>query len=104
MPYSSPESYFPSGHFDQKNDVFSLGVIAYELLYGHYPFFLSNHATRSQVYRNSDYPNHWFYNPEELLNYGDQHVFPLLQLLIARCLHPDPASRPHLDWLCVTLR
>jgi len=51
MPYSAPETYYPSGKFSDKNDIFSLGVVAYEIFYKKFPFYLFNEATRSTVYR-----------------------------------------------------
>jgi serine/threonine protein kinase len=79
-------------------------VIAYEILYGKFPFFLYNEKTHSEIYKYKEYTNHWFYTPEELKNYGDSSVFPLLQLIFGRCLDPDPGRRPQLDWLCLMLR
>lgn len=39
-----------------------------------------------------------------MTNYGDSDIFPLLQLMISRCLDPDPTKRPELDWMCIVLR
>lgn len=46
MPYSAPENYTPQPHYDSKNDVFSLGVIMYELFFDKYPFFLHDEDLR----------------------------------------------------------
>lgn len=36
--------------------------------------------------------------------YGDGVVFPLLPMIIGRCLDADPEKRPEIDWLCLLMR
>lgn len=38
VPYSAPENYKFPQHYTHKNDVFSLGIILYELFLSKYPF------------------------------------------------------------------
>jgi serine/threonine-protein kinase len=35
--YMSPEQIFHPGHIDERTDIYSFGVVCYELLYGHHP-------------------------------------------------------------------
>jgi hypothetical protein len=36
--------------------------------------------------------------------HGDSIVLPLIESIIAKCLHPDPNHRPELEWLVFILR
>jgi hypothetical protein len=48
--------------------------------------------------------NYWFCSPEENLNFGEGTIFPILQLLIGKCLSPNPEERPELEWVVLILR
>jgi serine/threonine protein kinase len=39
VPYSAPENYNFSTTYTHKNDIFSLGIILYELFLSKFPFF-----------------------------------------------------------------
>ena len=85
--YSSPEHYFPE-HFGQvsiKSDVFTLGIIIAELLFGQHPFAEVNDY-REAVARES------FYLPES--NYHGDVVE-----VIIRCLRTEPRLRPTAGWV-----
>jgi serine/threonine protein kinase len=52
MPYGAPESYYPvdSNSFSSKNDIFSLGVIASELMNARLPFYFFNEEKHFERY------------------------------------------------------
>jgi serine/threonine protein kinase len=104
MPYSAPENYTPQPHYDSKNDVFSLGVIMYELFFGKYPFYLHDEDLRRLVYSTGTYQEYWFEAPEEALPNGDPLVMPTLYSVMLQCLREDPRDRPELEWIALLFR
>jgi serine/threonine protein kinase len=62
MPYSAPETYSSDCTFNEKNDIFSFGVMAYEILFNKFPFFVYKDSDRSKVFRENIYTNRWFYS------------------------------------------
>jgi tRNA A-37 threonylcarbamoyl transferase component Bud32 len=68
--YMSPEQFRDSGTVDARADVYSLGVLLYEVVTGNVPTGISKPV--SQLSRN---------------------VPPALDPIVARCLEPDPANR-----------
>jgi len=52
-----------TGHFTNKSDVFSMGVIFYELLYGRYPFDINKNTTLIDEGM-QHYLSFWLFTPE----------------------------------------
>ena len=106
MPYSSPEIYYPidSGCFSEKNDIFSMGVIAYEMFNQRLPFYFYDPEKHFDRYTEENFEDYWFLAAEDCDDRGDPYVFSLLQLVIGRCLDIRPSKRPDLDWMCLIMR
>jgi serine/threonine protein kinase len=63
MPYSAPENYNFMESYDSKNDVFSLGIIMYELFIGKYPFYFHDEELRHRVYAGGTSLEYWLEAP-----------------------------------------
>jgi serine/threonine protein kinase/uncharacterized caspase-like protein len=83
--YASPEQ-IEEAHLDARSDIYSVGVILYELLTGHRPF---RGSTSKIVYQQVHVRPPPFYevNP-------DVRVPAKVEELVHRCLAKDPADRP----------
>lgn len=71
---------------------------------GKYPFYFHGDKLEEKVYRRGDYTDYWFHCAEDNSVYGEHIVFPLIESVIARCLHPNPEYRPELKWIVYVLR
>ena len=80
--YAAPEQFDKNGECSSQSDVFSLGILGFELLTGRHPFEDRDPSAVIRAMRTGA-----FERPAALRDssVGD---------LITRCLHPDPASRP----------
>lgn len=83
--YMSPEQAAADPLTDQRSDIYSLGIVAYELLAGYAPFagrplsaILSAHATELP----------------EPIGKVRAHVPPRLSMIVMQCLQKRPADRP----------
>jgi serine/threonine protein kinase len=104
VPYSPPEIFKNESQiFLAKSDVFSLGVIMFEMIYGSYPYDIFETTERvDEIMRG--YLKKWYFTPEEYETYGDVNVLRILNGLISRCLASDPVHRPELDWIALVVR
>ena len=93
VPYMAPEHLAEvqggAAAADARSDVYSLGVVVYELLTGRYPFrpptgALADEAPRILAERQAGPPPLRPHNPE---------VTPGLESVVRTCLAPDPAGR-----------
>jgi serine/threonine protein kinase len=85
VPYSCPELYSDHRSYTSKADIFSIGVIFYEMLYSRCPFDIHVNTTRIDQ-EMSKYSELWYFSPEEYESYGESEVLRLLNVLISRCL------------------
>jgi serine/threonine protein kinase/membrane-associated phospholipid phosphatase len=83
VPYMSPEHVTGRG-FDHRSDIFSLGIILYEMLTGERPFHGSTSSSMmSSILR----------KPAEPISRWRQDVPRSIELAIELCLEKDPADR-----------
>ncbi len=89
LPYSSPEHMEGHKHIDARSDIYSLGLLMFEMLTGKHPF----HNT-SQSF-GTWYQLHHFQNPPKFTEVNAQVEVPeQLQKLVISCLAKDPNDRP----------
>ena len=85
VPYMSPEQ-LRGQHVDHRSDIFSLGVLLYEMATGHRPFSgATNTDVMSSILRDTP-------RPLTQMNPGLPHQ---LGRIIAQCLEKDPEERYH---------
>ncbi|MCB9550330.1 MAG: serine/threonine protein kinase [Myxococcales bacterium] len=84
--YIAPEQISRKAPLDHRADIFTLGVLLYELSFGRHPYGEGDHETEqlARMVNGSLIP------PEQ----HDPHYPPALNRLLRACLRPDPADRP----------
>lgn len=89
LPYSSPEHMEGQKHIDARSDIYSLGLLMFEMLTGKHPL----HNT-SQSF-GTWYQLHHFKNPPTFAEVNPLIEVPdELQKLVIHCLAKDPNKRP----------
>jgi eukaryotic-like serine/threonine-protein kinase len=85
--YMSPEQIVANpGEVDARSDIYSVGLILYEMLTGHRPFASTLHKL---IYDHLETPP-----PPFAAKRPDPRVPPEVERLVLRCLEKDPARRP----------
>ena len=81
--YAAPEQ-FSVGEIDQRTDIYSLGVVLYQMLTGRVPFYADNPLELLQaIYHEQPKP----------LRQSHKHFPPIADEIIARALHKQPQGR-----------
>ncbi len=89
LPYSSPEHMEGRKLLDVRADIYSLGVLMFEMLTGKHPFY-----TTTQSFGNW-YQAHRFQNPPAFTDVVPDIKIPLeVQKLVIKCLAKEPSERP----------
>jgi eukaryotic-like serine/threonine-protein kinase len=89
LPYSSPEHIEGQKNIDARSDIYSLGLLMFEMLTGKHPF-----DNKSQSFA-TWYQLHHFQNPPTFAEVNPHVEIPHeLQKLVIHCLAKDPNERP----------
>jgi eukaryotic-like serine/threonine-protein kinase len=92
--YASPEQWSGSCALDQRSDIYSLGMICYEMLSGSHPFGTPVEETETMTRPAFWYEGHVNTPPKPLRTRPDcQHVPEVLDQVLMRCLAKHPAER-----------
>jgi serine/threonine-protein kinase len=83
LPYLSPEQA-RRDPLDARSDIFSFGIVLYEMAGGHHPFSRKNSAATLLAIGS--------YNPPPLAQYA-ANIPPELELIVAKCLEKSPERR-----------
>ncbi|MBN2193528.1 MAG: serine/threonine protein kinase [Polyangiaceae bacterium] len=83
--YMAPEQLDADGRTDARTDVFSLGVVLYELFVGRFPFATDDLLKLPALVQSGSYP------PAAVARPG---VPAMIDALIRACMEPNPADRP----------
>jgi serine/threonine-protein kinase len=89
--YASPEQLESRADIDQRSDIYSIGLIFYEMLSGSNPFNLTSDSKTTFV---QWYNAHLNQEPKPLQSQpGCQHIAPEIALAIQCCLAKEPDQR-----------
>lgn len=89
LPYCSPEHMEGRKLLDVRSDIYSLGVLMFEMLTGKHPFQTTSNSFGSW------YQAHRFQTPPAFAQVNPQAVVPPeLQTLVTRCLAKEVSDRP----------
>ncbi len=89
LPYSSPEQMEGQEYIDARSDIYSLGLLMFEMLTGKHPLHNTSHSFSMW------YQLHHFHNPRTFAEVNPQIEVPdELQRLVIHCLAKDPNKRP----------
>ncbi|MBW4641544.1 MAG: serine/threonine protein kinase [Goleter apudmare HA4340-LM2] len=89
LPYCSPEHMEGRKLLDVRSDIYSLGVLMFEMLTGKHPFQTTSNSFGSW------YQAHRFQTPPAFEEVNPQATVPQeLQLLVTRCLAKEVSDRP----------
>jgi eukaryotic-like serine/threonine-protein kinase len=92
--YASPEQWSGSYELDQRSDIYSLGMICYEMLSGSHPFGTPLQETETITRPAFWYEGHVNTTPTPLRARPDcQHIPEVLDQILMRCLAKQPAER-----------
>lgn len=103
MPYSSPEVHRSPLSITSKTDLFSFGIIFFELLFGYTPVNFFKDESLKKL-KTEEYLNHWFFVPEADESLGETNIIPYLMMLISHCLRENEKDRPELNFTSILLR
>lgn len=106
LPYTAPEVFKRDVDYGPATDVFSLGQVMYELLFGGLPHDLNKEGLSKlrSHYMNGDGALLELIVPERACEVGHAEILELLQLLALKCIHAQPERRAWIDWNVIVLR
>lgn len=80
-PFMAPEMFDDRGRVGIRSDIYSTGVMLYQMLTGELPFFGRTHEDYKRQHKNKPLPK------------LPSHIDPALNVIIRQCLAKDPESR-----------
>lgn len=82
--YIAPELFAPNGKSDIRSDLYSLGVLLYEMVTGQLPFIAENQIALVSMHMNMPPPSPRLFAP---------HISPQIEWVMLRALEKDPEQR-----------
>jgi eukaryotic-like serine/threonine-protein kinase len=80
----------PNQKVDERSDLYALGVIVFEMITGRLPFPIRQDAEGTRADRLLLSDQRAFSNS---ISWENEHIPPVVERILRRCLHPDPAKR-----------
>lgn len=96
FPYAPPETSLRVHSFTSQQDMFSFGVMLYQVLFGALPFTASSDKHKI-MYRQGNYSERVMLAPERVGDYGQAEVLEVLMGLACRLMDAE-GRRPHPVW------
>lgn len=96
FPYAPPETSLPVQSFSSQQDMFSFGVILYQVLFGALPITASP-DTHKLLYRQGNYNERVMLAPERVGDFGQAKVMEVLMVLACRLMDAE-GRRPYPVW------
>lgn len=101
-PYAPPETSSRKDSFSSQQDVFSVGMLLFRLVFGYLPLNLSDRSFE-RLYRRGEYLSRIMLAPEQGEHLASREFMNLAVGLIFKCLQPEEQMRPLPMWLHILL-
>ena len=88
LPFTSPEMFSRSNNLTGSQDIFSLGIMAFKMIFGTYPICCSE-TVLEKLYIEGSYTNRLFLAPEQFYDLGNIETQMILISFILKMLDPN---------------
>ena len=103
FPYAPPETSSRYDNFSSQQDMYSLGVIMHQLLFGTFPFEC-HQDTHKRLYQEKTYNERILLAPERAELYAQLDFSTLLMNLTMKLLNCDEKRRPYPVWAHIIIK